>query len=105
MLIPLVCTQCGGKLEIENSQVFESGDSFIVLDNQTFKCPHCGTRYSPGEKIRHVLEKDVFSFGGNFTGSTIIIGSNLVVDKSPSPASAKEGQETRKPPKKWWQFW
>jgi hypothetical protein len=77
MLIPLVCTQCGGKLEVENSQVLESGDSFIVLDNQTFKCSHCDTRYLPGEKIGHLPDKTVISMSGDFTGSPIHIGSRL----------------------------
>jgi transcription elongation factor Elf1 len=104
MLIPLVCTKCGGKLEVENSQVFESGDTVIVLADQTFKCPHCGTKYLPGEKIKHVSGATVISISGSVTASNIIIGNGTVINKSPNPASFKESQDA-KPPKKWWQFW
>jgi hypothetical protein len=105
MLIPLVCTQCGGKLEVENFQVLQSGDSFIVLDNQTFKCPHCDTRYLPGEEIRQRPDKTVITMSGDFNGSTIHIGSTLVTDKGSGLTSSKESQEIRNPPKKWWHFW
>ncbi len=121
MLIPLVCTQCSGKLEINKSQVIESHDTVIVLDNQTFKCPHCGMEYLPGEKIKHFPQKPVISIGGSVTGSTIIVGNGLVVNNNPNSASPKETQELNqhhsvnpqlvikteehKPSKKWWQFW
>jgi hypothetical protein len=121
MLIPLVCNQCGGKLEVENSQVLESGDAVIILSDQTFKCPHCGIKYLPGEKIRHSSEKVVISIGGNANGATIIIGSGSAVNKNPGSTVPKGSQETKeyhfanpqakinagwqKPSKKWWRFW
>ena len=120
MLIPLICRQCGGKLEVEQSHVYEAGDTVIVLSNQTFNCPHCGTKYLPGEKIKHASEQIVISIGGESVGSTIIIGNGNVINNSPGPTGSKEGQETKqysanlqsgmkeekkKPPKKWWQFW
>lgn len=121
MLIPLVCSQCGGKLEVENSQIAKAGDTVIVLSGQTFRCPHCGMEYLPGEKIKHVLEKAAISIGGNVSGSTIIIGNGIVINKSSSPAISQDGQEIKqthsadlqakmkadeqKTPKKWWQFW
>lgn len=112
MLIPLICSQCGGKLEVENSQVFESGDTMVVLAGQTFKCPHCGTKYLPGEKISHATEKGGIFIGGGVSGSTIVIGNGLVVNYSPEiPEDDEETEEhdsenpQAEPPKKWWQFW
>lgn len=90
MLIPLVCTTCGGKLDVEKSQVFESGDTVVVLSDQMLSCPHCGTKYLPGEKIKHAAGKVVISIGGSVNGSNIIIGNGNVITKNP---------------KKWWQFW
>ncbi|MBI5297328.1 MAG: hypothetical protein HY869_17760 [Chloroflexi bacterium] len=90
MLIPLICKQCGGKLEVEQSQVFESGDTILVLADQTFTCPHCGTKYLPGEKVKRGPGKVVISIGGSVSGSNIVIGNGNVVSKAP---------------KKWWQFW
>jgi len=89
MLIPLVCNQCGGKLEVEKSQVFESGDSVIVLNDQTFNCPHCGTKYLPGEKISHAPVKAVISIGGHVTGN-IIVGNGMVVNNNPNPTSPQQ---------------
>lgn len=90
MLIPLICKQCGGKLEVEPSQVFESGDTILVLADQTFTCPQCGTKYLPGEKVKRSPGKVVISIGGSVKGSNIVIGNGNVVSKAP---------------KKWWQFW
>lgn len=90
MLIPLVCTKCGGKLEVEKSQVFESGDTVVVLSAQTLNCPHCGTKYLPGEKIKHTPGKVAISIGGNAIASNILIGNGNAVNRNP---------------KKWWQFW
>ena len=90
MLTPLICKKCGGKLEVEKSQVFESGDTAVVLSGQTFSCPHCGTKYVPGEKMKYAPGKAVISIGGNVNGANIIIGSGNVINKNP---------------KKWWQFW
>ena len=69
MLIPLVCTQCGGKLEAEKTQVIESGNMFIVLSGQTLKCPHCETKFVSGDKIKRFSEQPVISIGGRVTGS------------------------------------
>lgn len=112
MLIPLICVQCGGKLEVEKSQVIEADDAVIVLDGQTCKCPHCGTQYLPGEKIKHFTKTPVISIGGSVVGSTIIVGNGLVVNR-PAPASVEKEVdekieapvEKEKLPKQWWQFW
>lgn len=90
MLIPLTCKKCGGKLEVEKSQVFESGDTVVVLSDQAFNCPHCGTKYLAGETIKHAQGKVVVSIGGSVNGTNIVIGNGNVVSKNP---------------KKWWQFW
>ena len=95
MLIPLVCTQCGGKLEVENTQVFESGDTIIVSSGQTFKCPHCETQYVSGEKIKHFPEKPVISIGGRVTGSNIIAGNGIVFNNNPNPKIPKDDQEKK----------
>jgi hypothetical protein len=123
MLTPLVCTQCGGKLDVEKSQVFESGDFVIVSSDQTFKCPHCGMKYLPGEKINHASEKSAISIsiGGKMTNSAIVIGNGLVVNKSPDSEKVEDNQKIKqnhsanlqpeikaaeqKPRKNWWQFW
>ncbi len=121
MLIPLVCTQCGGTLDVENSQVFESGDFMIVSSDQTFKCPNCGMKYLPGEKINHASEEPVSSsgpvfIGGRVTNSAIIIGNGVVFNQplgseenedeqrfaNPQPAIQAAEQKSTK---KWWQFW
>lgn len=121
MLIPLICTQCGGTLDVEKSQVFESGDFVIVSSDQTFKCPNCGMKYLPGEKINHASEKPVSShgpiiIGGRVTNSAIIIGNGVVFNH---PTGSEEDEDDQysanpqpeikateqKPPKKWWQFW
>lgn len=90
MLIPLICKQCGGKLEVEQSQVFESGETVIILSDQTFKCPHCGTKYLPGEQLKRAPGNVAISIGGNANGANIIIGNGNVVNRNP---------------KKKWQFW
>ena len=95
MLIPLICKKCGGKLEVEKSQVFESGDTVIVLSDQTFSCPHCGTKYLPGEKIKHAAGNASIFVSGNVSGANIVIGSGNVFNKSSSPESPKESPETK----------
>jgi hypothetical protein len=118
MLIPLICKQCGGKLEVEQSQVIESGDIVIVLNDQTFNCPHCGVKYLSGEKIRHLPSVSIgsISIGGDVNSSIIIGGGGMVVNNKPQPATPPEIYVTQqfqsskpqtvvKPPKKWWEFW
>lgn len=90
MLIPLICKQCGGTLEVEKSQVFEAGGTVVVLSDQTFSCPHCGAKYAPGEKIDQAGRKVAISIKGSVSGSNIVIGSGNVVSEAP---------------KEWWQFW
>jgi hypothetical protein len=116
MLIPLVCNQCGGKLEVEKSQVFESGDTVIVLSDQTFKCLHCGTNYLPGEKIKH-FQGNVAMFIGGVNNGNVVIGNGNIINKGLNPATHAtrvnsahqdhpiELQVETKPLKKWWQFW
>ena len=117
MLIPLICKQCGGRLEVEHSQVIESGDTVIVLNDQTFKCPHCGVQYLSGEKIRHLPSVSVgsISVGGNVSGP-IIIGNGMVVNRTPQQATHSETHPPQQPQsnnpqievktqRKWWEFW
>jgi uncharacterized Zn finger protein len=117
MLIPLICKQCGGRLEVEQSQVIESGDNVIVFNGQTFKCPHCGVQYLSGEKIRHIPRVSVgsISVGGN-VGGQIIIGDGIIVNTKPQQATPSEIHATQefqrnnpqmevKTHKKWWEFW
>ena len=115
MLIPLICKQCGGKLELEQSQVIESGDTVIVLNDQTFKCPHCGVKYLPGEKIRRYPSISIGSMS-NVSGSINITGGNLIVNNNSEPITppkinaSKQFQSSKqqtevKPQKKWWEFW
>jgi YgiT-type zinc finger domain-containing protein len=118
MLIPLICKQCGGKLEVEKSQVFESGNAIVVLNDHMFKCPHCGVEYLPGEEIKHFPSKSTnISINGDSIGD-IVIGYGNVINKSSNPATyptrvndaqqdhpAIKSQIETKPSRKWWQFW
>lgn len=112
MLIPLICKQCGGKLEVEQAQVFESGGTTVVSSSQTFTCPQCGTKYLPGETVQRAPEKLSVVINGNFNSGTIVIGSGNVISKGPAPTpaqqptqSAPENGTRQKESKKWWQFW
>ena len=90
MLIPLICKQCGGNLEVEKSKILELSEVVVVLPNQTFNCPNCGVTYLAGDKIKQASGRVTISIGGNVSGSSIIVGNgNAVIRK----------------PKKWWQFW
>jgi predicted RNA-binding Zn-ribbon protein involved in translation (DUF1610 family) len=110
MLIPLVCTKCGGKLEVEKSQVFESENAVVVLNDHTFSCPHCGIKYLPGEEIKHFLPQNAsISINGDQVGD-IVIGHGNVIAHSARVDSAQQDHPVKpqagtKPPKKWWQFW
>ena len=115
MLIPLICKQCGGKLELEQSQVVESGDTVIVLNDQTFNCPYCGVKYLPGEKIRRYPSISIGSVS-NVSGSITISGGNLIVNNNSEPITpskihttpqfqSSKPQREVKPQKKWWEFW
>ena len=101
MFIPLICSQCGGKLEVEDTKVLISGDSFIVLPNQQFECPHCGTKYVSDDTSKHIhasggsVAIGNLSFGeikGDFVIGTTVVGSH-------SSSSVKKQK------KKWWEFW
>jgi len=117
MLIPLVCTQCGGKLEVDQSQVIESEGTFIVLSGQMLSCPQCGTKYLPGEQVKQFPEKVAVStsgiyIGGSVTASTIIAGEKIITDDDAHHSYLKDSKEQRekiekfpKENKKWWQFW
>jgi hypothetical protein len=81
MLIPLLCNQCGARLEIENTQVSISEDTVVVLPGQQFKCSHCETVYLPGDKSKHAPNGSaVFKVEGNFSGNIIIGASNSVIN-------------------------
>lgn len=81
MLIPLICNQCGGKLEVEQKWVLESDDTVIVLSEQTFTCPHCNTKHLPGETLKRLPEKTAITIAGNVSGSNIVIGNGNVILK------------------------
>ena len=115
MLIPLICKQCNGKLELEQSQVVETGDAGLVLNDQAFKCPYCGVKYLPGEKIRRYPSISVGSMS-NVSGSINISGGDLIVNNKSEPITPKKTHATQqfqsnqpqrevKPQKKWWEFW
>ncbi len=105
MLIPLICKQCGGKLEVEDTKISLLGENFIVLPNQNFECPHCGTEYVADDANKPVYASDggiaigSFKIDGDITGN-IVIGSGF----NPGASSIK-ASETQKPAKKWWEFW
>jgi YgiT-type zinc finger domain-containing protein len=103
MLIPLICNQCGGKLEVEDTKVLISGDSFIVLPDQKFECPHCGTKYVSGN-----TSKQVYATGGGIAIGGIAIGGefkgSIVIGNGVNPETSFSSK-TQKQPKKWWEFW
>jgi YgiT-type zinc finger domain-containing protein len=102
MLIPLICKQCGGRLEVEDAKVSISGESFIVLPDQKFECPHCGMKYFSDNASRPVYANNGgvavgnISIGGEIKGN-IVIGNGTV--------SAKPSSSVKKPTKKWWELW
>jgi len=99
MLIPLICKQCGGKLEIEQAQVHEAGEAIIVSSDQMFTCPQCGTKYLPGEKVKRAPGNPSIVINGNFNSGTIVIGTGNVISKGPVPVSSHESQQiTQSPP-------
>lgn len=81
MLIPLICKQCGGKLEIEESRIIKSDDMFIVLNGEIFKCPHCGVNHLQGEKLKQMAPASVgqIYISGSINGGSFVIGNNNVV--------------------------
>ena len=103
MLIPLICKQCGGKLEVEEAKVLISGDSFIVLPDQKFECPHCGTMYISDDPSKYVhatggsIAIGGLKFDGDIKGN-FVIGTSTVGSNSSTPS-------VKKPTKKWWEFW
>ena len=95
MLIPLVCTQCGGKLEVDQTSVFESGNIFIVSSDQMLTCPHCETKYISGEKINRFVEKITISINGDLNGGNIIIGNGVIINNN-SDSKATANNEGKK---------
>jgi hypothetical protein len=97
MLIPLICSQCGSKLEVEDTKVSIAGDTVIVLPEQKFECSHCGTKYISGDRNKYAPGSGIsvgsFTVGGAVTGN-IVIGNGVV-----------SATGTKKPVKKWWEFW
>ncbi len=81
MLIPLICTKCGGKLEVQDTQVTSSGGMLVVLPDQTFKCPHCATQFMEGDRARQAGPRATISIGGKFSG-VIVTGDNNKVEYS-----------------------
>ena len=104
MLIPLICNQCGGRLEVDDTKVLISDDSFIVLSGQQFECPHCGTKYVSDDASKNIhvngggIAIGNLSFGGDVEGN-IVIGNGNVISNSRPPS------HDDKPKKKWWDFW
>ncbi len=84
MLIPLLCNQCGARLEVENTQVSISGDTVVVLPGQQFKCSHCETVYSPGDKNKYAPNSISanLSFDGDFSGDIIIGTNNTIINSN-----------------------
>ena len=117
MLIPLICKQCGGKLEVEDTKVLVSGDSFIVLNNQQFECPHCGTKYVSDDRNTSAtvsgggIAIGNLSFGGDIKGDFVIGSSVIHHNSSTSPQKSKAAIDNnsspnpQKPIRKWWEFW
>ena len=93
MLIPLVCTQCGGKLEADQAQVFESGNTFIVSSDQMLTCPHCETKYVSGEKIKRFVERITISINGDMTGGNIIIGNGIIINSNSDSKAPVNNEE------------
>jgi uncharacterized Zn finger protein len=99
MLIPLICNQCGGQLEVQESQVSISGDTVVVLPHQEFRCPHCGTKYLEGTKSKYVAQASPNIVVGNISNVTgsINISRGTIIGNFPAKQKSQ--------PKKWWQFW
>ena len=47
-MVELKCKNCGGTVERDESQVFVSENTVIVLAGHGFGCQYCGSRFEPG---------------------------------------------------------
>ncbi|MBK6794458.1 MAG: hypothetical protein IPG80_18390 [Anaerolineales bacterium] len=82
MSAPFICTQCGGKLEVEKAHGNTSEGKNIVLSGQALKCPHCGTEYLPEENSENGTENATISIKGSLVEGNIIIGNgNIIINR------------------------
>jgi len=87
-LVPLICSQCGGKLEVAQSQVAVEGESVKVLPDQAFRCPYCETEYVAGHFIaRHSAEREARP------GPITIVGDGVVIGDHSSSTITRVGRE------------
>ena len=70
--VPLICSQCGGRLSVERRRISSSAHTASVLSGQRIVCPYCRTEFLPGDQIGQVRE------------SISIVGNGVVVGKGSS---------------------
>ena len=75
-LIPLICTQCGAKLEREDAGLFVADSTVIVLSSGGFVCEHCGTKFAPGDEVK--MASDVLGSAFDQRGQTVGQQINVV---------------------------
>ena len=70
--VPLICSQCGGKLSVERGRISSSAHTASVLPGQKIVCPYCRTEFLPGDQIGQVRE------------SISIVGNGVVIGEGSS---------------------
>ncbi len=66
--VPLICSQCGGKLSVERGRVSSAARGASVRPGERIVCPYCGTEFLPGDQIGQARETI------NIVGSGVVVG-------------------------------
>lgn len=93
--VPLICSQCGGKLSVERGRVSSSARTASVRPGEKIVCPYCGTEFLPGDQIGQSRETI------NIVGSGVVVGdgssSTVTIvtagDESPQRETSNSPQE------------
>jgi DNA-directed RNA polymerase subunit RPC12/RpoP len=85
--VPLICSQCGGKLSVEREKISTVADTASVLPGQKIECPYCGTEFLSEDQV------------GQVAGETItIVGSGVVVGDGSSSTVTLVTTDATHPP-------
>jgi transcription elongation factor Elf1 len=91
--VPLICSQCGGKLSVEREQISMAADIASILPGQKIECPYCGTEFLSEDQVGQVAGETI-----NIVGSGVVVGdgssSTVTIvttgrDKKHSPADSQ----------------
>lgn len=73
----LKCTNCGGTLNHDATQVLIAGDITIVRAGNTLTCEHCGARFEQGHEFAAVTSV-TFDQRGQTVGSQVNVGGAMI---------------------------